>query len=128
MIQKSTVVVMFLASLLTGCISSKIVTAWKNDKPADFLYQKIMVAAIMKDDNDSLRITVERQVAATLNKLGYYAVSTADEYGRYGLETLGQEATYLSLCDNGVDAVLTIALVPDSIASDLKEGGSKKYT
>jgi hypothetical protein len=128
MVQKSIVVVIFLATLLAGCISSKIITAWKNETSSGFPYQKIMVAAIMKEDNDSLRIRVEEQVAAKLNKLGYYAVSTAGEYGRYGLETLGQEATYLSLCDNGVDAVLTIALVPDSIAADLKEGGAKKYT
>lgn len=128
MIKRSTVILVFLASLFVGCIPSKIVTAWRNDKPSGFRYQKIMVAAIIKENNDSLRMAVEKQVAEKLNKLGYFAVSTADEYGRYGLETLGQEATYLSLCDNGVDAVLTIALVPDSTAVNLLEGGSKKYT
>jgi len=117
-----------IISLSAGCLASKVTTAWRNEHPSDFPYQKIMVAAIMKEDSDSLRIRVERQVAAKLNQLGYYAVSTAEEYGRYGLETLNQEATYLSLCDNGVDAVLTVALVADSSSADLKEGGFKKYT
>lgn len=124
----TTILTLSIISLLTGCLSSKVTTAWRNEQPSDFSYQKIMVAAIMKEENDSLRLRVERQVAEKLNRLGYYAVSAADEYGRYGLETLNREATYLSLCDNGVDAVLTVALVADSSGVDLKEGNSKKYT
>jgi hypothetical protein len=114
--------------LLSACVSSRITTAWKNEHPSPFPYHKIMVAAAIKEQNDSLRLDVEKQVAARLNSLGYYAVSAAEEFGRFGLKELSEEATYLSLCDNGIDAVLTIALVPDSSTRDLREGGAKKFT
>jgi hypothetical protein len=116
------------ALLLPSCITTRIVTSWKTEQSTAFPYHKIMVAAIVNEENDSLRLIVEKQVAAKLNAMGYYAVSTAEEFGRYGLEQLGEEATYLSLCDNGIDAVLTIALVPESKSADMVKAAGSKYT
>jgi hypothetical protein len=126
---KATITLLFAFVLfLQSCLTQRVVTSWKAEQPSAFPYHKIMVAAIVNEKDDSLRMIVEKQVAAKLNSLGYYAVSTAEEFGLYGLAQLGEEATYLSLCDNGIDAVLTIALVPEDKSADMVKAAGSKYT
>ena len=42
---------------------------------------------------------------------GLIAVSALDEFGTGGLANLAQEETYVKLCNKGIDAVITIALL-----------------
>jgi hypothetical protein len=43
--------------------------------------------------------------------MGYQAISAMDEFGTRGLSEGGEENTYLKLCNNGIDAVMTVTLV-----------------
>lgn len=128
MIRKNLFHLLWLFIMLPACRSGHITEAWTNDNQVTTRYHKIMVAAVIREENDSLRNQVEREMVDRLHALGYNAVSATSEFGPYGLEKLSQEATYLSLCDNGIDAVLTVALVDDSSHVNLAKGASRKYT
>jgi hypothetical protein len=114
--------------LIEGCGSPRILTVWKSEHSAPIHYNKIMVVGIIKEENDSLKAEVEKQMADQLNALGYYAVSALQEFGRYGLTKLGEEGTYLKLCDNGIDAVLTLSLIDKSNKAYQKKVMNEKYT
>jgi hypothetical protein len=101
---------------------------WKTDTQQLTPYNKIMVVGIIKEEDDSLRSQVESQMVDQLTALGYYAVSSLKEFGRYGLSNIGEEGTYLKLCDNGIDAVLTLALIDQANKSYNKKDLNTKYT
>jgi hypothetical protein len=117
-----------LFCVLTGCITSRISTIWKATPTNAISYNKIMVAGIFEKRDDAFRTVAENELANQLSILNYNAVSSIKEFGTYGLKSLDQEATYLALCDNGIDAVLTLALVEDSLAKTLDDGPAQKYT
>ena len=100
-----------LSSLIYGCRPQKTVTLWKTPKTILPSQKKIVVVGIIKDSNDSMRIELEDGLVKNLQSLGYYATSSFREFGKKGLSDLSQEATFIKLCNNGVDAVLTIALL-----------------
>jgi hypothetical protein len=123
--------IFFLALLLfalPACRTARVATVWKTGSIAPITYNKIMVAVILAEKNDSLRRALEQEVAGELTALGYYSVSLVDEFGPYGLRSLNEEATYLSLCDNGIDAVLTLAQADNKIKPVLEKGGNSKHT
>lgn len=70
-----------------------------------------MVAAITDNNDTLLRSAVENGFKGALEAIGYRAVSSLEEYGVSGLRDLGQEDTYRSLCEKGIDAVMTVAIV-----------------
>jgi len=101
----------WLGILLSGCFHQKATTTWKGDHIIMPVHKKIMVVGIIKDNNDSLRAQAERIFVKALNELGYNAVSALQEFGPKGLSNLGEADTYVRLCNNGIDAVLTFALL-----------------
>jgi hypothetical protein len=109
-------VIFFLLAILmiAGCRSSHIILAYKNPNRPRQEYKRIVVAGIVKSENDSLRIQIEKWFADDLKKLGYNAVSATDEFGPGNFGVEGQAETYRKLCGKGIDAVITIALVDKS--------------
>lgn len=105
------VLICFLGMILFGCASPKVMTAWKTDHAIPAIHNKVLVVGIIKNDNDSLRRQIENDGVEYLKELGYTAVSTLVEFGPKGLSGMGQENTYLKLCDAGIDAVITVTLI-----------------
>jgi len=96
--------------MLAGCRSSHIITAWKNQKPAES-YGKIMVVAIIDSTASTLKAKIENDFATQLKVLGYNTVTSVEEFGEKGLANMAQEKTYQSLCDKNIDAVITLTLI-----------------
>jgi hypothetical protein len=96
--------------LLTGCSAPYIITVWKNEHAFPGKYNKIMVTAIVNINDTILRAKLENHFKEGLESIGYHAVSSLAEFGTKGLHELGQEATYIGLCNKGIDAVITVAL------------------
>lgn len=65
----------------------------------------------MVKDSVSLRRSVEDFFVKELNALGYKTISALEEFGVGGLSNMEKAITYQKLCDRGIDAVLTIALL-----------------
>jgi len=70
-----------------------------------------VVVGIFKSNNDSLKAAVENAYVKKLSGLGYNAVSSLTEFGPGGLSNMGEANTYKKLCSEGIDAVMTIAIV-----------------
>ena len=70
-----------------------------------------MVVGIIKDSSTALRKKMETHLVNDFRSVGYDAVSALEEFGVGGLAGLEQEETYIKLCNKGIDAVITIALL-----------------
>src|SRR5215203_3110683 len=106
----SIIILVNILSLFYSCSSSKIIASWKTTENTRE-YKKIMVVGIIKDSNIALRKKMELHLVNDLKVVGYNAVSALEEFGEGGLSRLEEEETYIKLCNKGIDAVITIALL-----------------
>jgi len=97
--------------LLFGCSSSNMKTRWKADHLSQISYNNILVVGVIKNEDTSFRKKIEYQFVTDLEALGYHAGSALAQFGYKGLADLGEENTYLKLCNRGIDAVITVALI-----------------
>jgi hypothetical protein len=116
----------FAVFLLLSCRSSYLAQWWKAPNTIPRTYSKIMVVGVVKTSDTALRRKMEIHLVTQLNELGYNAVAALDEYGPKGLSNLAQEDTYLKLCERGIDAVMTVALLDNSKGRHDTHSG-KKY-
>ena len=86
-----------------------------------------MTVGVIKDDNDSIRIRVEESITADLKGIGYDAVSALEEFGPTGLANLDQQETYLKLCNDGIDAVIIVALIDKTKEKQFRTQRSYAY-
>lgn len=112
--------------LLSGCSSSHILIA-SNKYHFPLNHSKIMTVGVLKGDNDSSRLHVERIISSDLQALGYSAVSAFDEFGPNGLANLSHEETYRQLCGRGIDAVIVVALIDKNKEKQFKTKRSYTY-
>ena len=87
-----------------------------------------MTVGVIKDDNDSIRISIEKSVATDLKSIGYDAVSALDQFGPKGLANLDQQETYLKLCNQGIDAVILVALIDKTKEAQFRTRRSFTYS
>jgi hypothetical protein len=107
-------IILLLGFMIYGCATSDIKTTWKALHNSPGKYNKILVVGIIKDEDTTLRSRVEKHLTDDLKESGYKAVSALEEYGPGGLANLGQQETYIKLRKNGIDAIITIALIDKS--------------
>lgn len=100
-----------LLLLWSACSSPSIITTWKDHSLVQRNYQKILVIGIIGDSTAGLRDSIETYFVSNLKALGYNAVSSFSEFGAGELRGLEQEKTYIKLCNKGIDAVITVALL-----------------
>lgn len=97
--------------LFSACSTPSVVTAWRLSDPTPHRYQTILVVGIIKEDSLAARSRVEDYLSAELKKSGYQAPTALGTFGPKGLAGLPREETLIRLCNNGVDGLLTIALI-----------------
>lgn len=107
-----------------SCSSPRITATWKTEPIFRERYFRILVIAVLPEADSVLRKTIETEAARTLSSYGYHAVSAVSTFGAGGLAAGSQEATYLKLCDSGIDAVMTFALVPEN---ESRYAGASQY-
>ena len=105
-------VVCIVAFLISSCSASKRITYWESGYTYPRTHDRIMVVSIVKDS--ILRRKMEEHFTGDLDSLGYKSVSALNRFGLNGLRKLSQEETYSALCENGIDAVITIVLIDAS--------------
>lgn len=98
----------------SGCLSPYITTTWKSDHLRRVHFDRILVAGVLSPGDTLLRKRMELLMSDELMKSGFYAASAMREFGASGLSGLGEEETFMELCNNGTDAVLVFCLVDQS--------------
>ena len=68
-----------LILLLMACSSSRITYSWKSENIPSKIYNKIMVLAIIKNNDLSLREKMEDHLVGDLSEHGYTALSSLKE-------------------------------------------------
>ena len=127
MFKSSYLLILLFTGLLTGCGTSKFTTVYKPDIERPATFKKVLVAAISGEQlPDSMRQRLELNTVDALAQKGYTGISYFKEFGKSGMELFEEEAAYLFLCEQGVDAVLTIAMVDDK--KSLRHPATPKYT
>lgn len=97
--------------LLTACSSSRITHSWKAENISSKKFNKIMVVAMIKDNDIAKREMMENHLIGDLAERGYTAVSSIKEYGPKSFEGMKEEEVLNKLQNTGVDAVLTIVML-----------------
>jgi hypothetical protein len=82
-----------------------------------------MTVGIIKSTSDSLRMRIENSFVKAAEGLNYHAVSALSEFGPKGLTGLDQTDTYIKVCNNRIDAVITVALI-DGIKEEYQKPGN----
>ncbi|MBI1781331.1 MAG: hypothetical protein HYR66_08170 [Sphingobacteriales bacterium] len=100
-----------LMLLLTACSSSRITHSWKAENVNAKKFNKIMVVALIQDNDVMKREKMEEHLIGDLNEKGVSAVSSLKEYGPKSFEGMKEEEVLNKLQNSGVDAVLTIVLL-----------------
>jgi hypothetical protein len=100
-----------VAFIAFSCSSSKLIIAWKSPDSPLRPYKKIMVVGVVKDSPIAIGEQMETHLVNDLKDNGFIAVSALAEFGKGGLANLEQEETYIKLCNRGIDAVITVALL-----------------
>jgi hypothetical protein len=117
-----TILVVFV---LAGCTSRYITSNWRPDHVLPGTYDRIMVVAIVPENDSLIRKQIEADLSNSLRHLGYQAVSAYAVFGVKGLSGLGEESTYIKLCSNEIDAVITVAKLSNVARTNVHD--NKKY-
>jgi len=105
------IAICFLLTTLLCCSSRHIISVWKADPGYKTGANQVLVVAILPDEDSVLRKQIETETITNLKYLGYPALSALDHFGAKGLANMGEEDTYIKLCNSGIDFVLTIAFL-----------------
>ncbi len=97
--------------LLVGCSSSRITHSWKADRLPDKVYTKILVVAIVPNDERNLRAKMENHFVGDLASKGYTTISSLKEYGQGSFQHMNEDAIVDQMHSSGIDAVITIVLL-----------------
>jgi hypothetical protein len=100
-----------LLLIAAGCSTSKITSSWKADNAIVPKYNKVLVLALIRENDRSIQENMENHFVGDLKELGYNAVSSLREYGPKAFDQLDEEAAIDKLKNSGVDAVITIVLL-----------------
>ena len=97
--------------LISACSTSRITHSWKAENVSGKKFNKIMVVALIKDNDVAMREKMENHLVGDLAERGFIAVSSLREYGPKSFEAMKEDEVLNKLQNSGVDAVLTIVLL-----------------
>jgi hypothetical protein len=120
-------IICFLLTTLSCCSSNRISTVWKTGSRYKTEFRQVLVVAILPEEDSILRKQIENDATINLKYLGYPAISALEHFGAKGLADMGEEATYIKLCNSGIDFVLTIAFIYKTKEKPYGSDGSMLY-
>ena len=120
-------IICFLLTTFSCCSSNRIITVWKTDSRYKTEFNQVLVVAILPEEDSLLRKQIENDATINLKKLGYPSISALEHVGAKGLADMGAEATYIKLCNSGIDFVLTVAFVYKTKEKSYGIDGSMLY-
>lgn len=97
--------------VLSSCSASRITHSWKSPTATPKKFDKIMVVALINNNDAALREEMENHLLGDLADKGYTAVSAYKEYGPKAFEGMKETDVLDKLQNSGVDAVLTVVLL-----------------
>ena len=105
------VVVFVITMILSSCTALKITNTWKAQDTFLGNYKKILVLGLIRNEDRRIQEKMENHFVSDLQKLGYNAVSSLQEYGPKFFDKMEENEGINKLRNSGFDAVVTIVLL-----------------
>jgi hypothetical protein len=108
---KSIIGMFIMLNTLIGCSSSVITNSWVSEKRIDRKFNKLLVCAIVKNNDQEIRFRMEKHFCDDLIANGINAKSAAEAYGPKSFVGLTENDLLNQLKTSGYDAIFTIVLL-----------------
>ncbi|MDF2382502.1 hypothetical protein JMG10_13550 [Nostoc ellipsosporum NOK] len=108
------------AFAFTGCRTGRVNASYKTDQTFK-AGQRVLVIAILPHEDTAARRSAEKEMVALLQERGYYAVSAVEKYGQHGLDEAREGMLFKEMKEDGIDAVMTVARIPQNREDRWKE-------
>lgn len=102
---------LMVGAILSGCNSTKLLTSWKAPNETIQSYDKVLVIALMGNQDRKLREQAENIIVKDLQANGFNAGSALAEYGPKIFEGMDEKTALTKIRDKGYDGTFTIAVV-----------------
>lgn len=97
-------------ALLAACTNTHITSSWKNDRVPPVHYSKLVVLAMVPDNQHGIGQAMEHSMVEQLKHNGYNAVSAIQEFGPNTLRGLSEQESLARIRADQADGLITISL------------------
>ncbi len=94
-----------------SCSSSRILSSWKASNARQGKFKKIMVMALVKESDNTLKSQMEQHLVGDLKDKGFDAISSYQQYGPRVFDNMDEKDAVEKIRNSGVDAIITIVLL-----------------
>ncbi len=102
---------LFVFIILWGCASSKVTHSWVASDNSAKKYNKILVLALIKNQDRDLQEKMENHLAGDLNVRGFNTIPSFKTYGPKSFEIMNKKEAFEKLKGSDIDAVMTVVLL-----------------
>jgi hypothetical protein len=95
--------------VLCSCSSTQITSSWRNKNVPSTNYQKIMVVALIPDNQRNVLQAMENSMVDQLRRKGYNAVSSFQEFGPKAFQGMTEQQALSKVKSDNADAMVTIS-------------------
>jgi hypothetical protein len=99
----------FALVLLAACSNTHVTSSWRNENIPTVHYNKIIVVALVPDNQRNIQQAMERSMVDQLHKKGYYAVSALKEFGPNAFQGMTETQALAKVKSDSADAMITIS-------------------
>ncbi|MDR0794397.1 MAG: hypothetical protein LBE82_13900 [Chitinophagaceae bacterium] len=112
--------------ILASCNSTRVTTSWRDNRANVTInsFQKVLVLGLLSNKNRAVKERMEAQLAGTLKQqYGVNAVAASGIYQPKTFDNMTEAEALQKLQSDGVDAVITFALVDKNTSRNYNYGG-----
>lgn len=121
-LKTSASILLMVAALCSSCSNTKLLTSYAAPNSKLPKTSKVLVMAMMGDQDKKLRANMERIMVDNLKARGINAGSAIEEFGGDNLKSLDEKTAMKKIKDQGFDGAFTIALLDKTKESTYKYG------
>lgn len=105
--------IIFIAAafLLTGCLTSQIVSTWKAESLPAIRSDTVLIVGILRDADRNLRERMEAHIAGDLASLGYTAYTATKKFGTHFFLKTPWSTAKQALDKAGIHSIITVVLM-----------------
>jgi len=121
-IKATTLSLITTAFLFSSCSNTKLLSSYTAPDSKLPKNSKVLVMAMMGDQDKKLRANMERIMVENLQARGINAGSAIEEFGGEALKSLDEKTAMKTIKDKGFDGAFTIALLDKTKETTYKYG------
>jgi hypothetical protein len=118
----ATIAILLACTILSSCSNTKLLSSYAAPNSKLQKNSKILVMAMMGDQDKKLRANMEKILVENLQSRGINAGSSIEQFGVDALKSLDEKTAMKTIKDQGFDGAFTVALLDKTKESTYKYG------